>query len=714
MTFSVSNKLSLLAGVSLLGVALLGVVSHDGMTRVYTSASYANDNTVPSLLVLGRATDNLAARRVHFWQRLVQTDPAQAAETEHALEQDRRELASALQDYEPLISDDQDRNLLSADRASLQAMDELMSKALTLTQANQRNEGRDLAVTNQAVIQATVAAFAAHRQYNMQLGQQGALAGQKIKKMALVVDLIGGLVVAGLVLVVAFLIRRAITLPLNQAGSILSEIEKGNFASTIRVTTKDELGALLTGLDRMQVSLRERTEREHAAALENGRIRTALDRVSTGAMLADPAGKVIYANDALEAMFRSRAAELRSKLPGFDPDRVLGCAIDGLIPEMTAQPGSSHDIKFGKAVFRVAANVVADVGGQRIGTVFQWFDRTQEVAIEEEVRRIVSKAVEGDLTSRIDENGKDGFFKILASGMNHLIDNMSNVVRTMSTATSELTLGAEEISKGNTNLSQRTEQQASSLEETASSMEEMASTVKQTADNAGEAHRVAMAARQRAEMSGDVVSSAVAAMGEINASSKKIVDIIGVVDEIAFQTNLLALNAAVEAARAGEQGRGFAVVASEVRNLAGRSATAAKEIKSLIQDSVEKVEEGSKLVVDSGRSLTEIVSSVKKVTDIVSEIAAASREQSSGIEQINKAVMQMDETTQQNAALVEQAAAASQAIVVQAQALNAVIARYDIGSGVAPVAQRPATPPVRMIAERRGQSRPWAGSAARK
>jgi methyl-accepting chemotaxis protein len=209
-------------------------------------------------------------------------------------------------------------------------------------------------------------------------------------------------------------------------------------------------------------------------------------------------------------------------------------------------------------------------------------------------------------------------------------------------------------------------------------MEEMTSTVKQTADNAGQANQLAMAARQQAEKGGAVVSSAVGAMHEINRASKKIADIIGVIDEIAFQTNLLALNAAVEAARAGEQGRGFAVVATEVRNLAGRSATAAKEIKALIQDSVGKVNEGSRLVDESGRTLDEIVGAVKKVTDIVAEIAAASREQSAGIEQVNKAVVQMDAGTQQNAALVEQAAAASQAIVEQAMLLNSLVSHYQV------------------------------------
>jgi methyl-accepting chemotaxis protein len=367
-------------------------------------------------------------------------------------------------------------------------------------------------------------------------------------------------------------------------------------------------------------------------------------------------------------------------------------------------------------------NPILDARGKPFKVVKYATDVTQQVLMSQQLQAAVTEtqaavtaAVDGDLTVQIPVDGKSGDIGKLCGGINTLLASVGQLVGQVQAATSEVQAGAEEISKGNGNLSQRTEEQASSLEETASSMEEMTSTVKQTADNAGQANQLAMAARQQAEKGGAVVSSAVAAMSQINTSSKKIADIIGVIDEIAFQTNLLALNAAVEAARAGEQGRGFAVVASEVRSLAGRSASAAKEIKALINDSVGKVEEGSKLVDESGRALGEIVTSVKKVTDIVSEIAAGTQEQSSGIEQVNKAVMQMDEATQQNAALVEQAAAASQAIVDQAQSLNALVARYTVSAeGAAKGTPRTASAGQGQSVERRAASRPWSAGASGK
>ncbi len=323
----------------------------------------------------------------------------------------------------------------------------------------------------------------------------------------------------------------------------------------------------------------------------------------------------------------------------------------------------------------------------------------------DETTRVMQAMAEGNLSDRM--NGEYlGQFAVLSESVNSTLNNMTEMVDKIRSSSSNMLSAATEISQGNQDLSQRTEEQASSLEETASSMEQLTGTVRQNADNAKQANQLAAGARGQAEQGGDVVGNAISAMSEINSSSKKIADIIGVIDEIAFQTNLLALNAAVEAARAGEQGRGFAVVAAEVRNLAQRSAAAAKEIKGLIKDSVEKVDDGSRLVNESGETLKEIVTAVKKVSDIIAEIAAASEEQSSGIEQVNKAVSQMDEVTQQNAALVEQAAAASESLDEQARGMDELMTFFNTGTaqqGARPVSHspRPAAPAAGFQQQRR-------------
>lgn len=330
-------------------------------------------------------------------------------------------------------------------------------------------------------------------------------------------------------------------------------------------------------------------------------------------------------------------------------------------------------------------NPILDMNGKPFKVVKYATDITQQhenaealAHAVEETKAIIESAKTGDLRTRVPLAGKTGDIGSLCEGVNALMDNMSELIVQVRDASVTINAAATEISGGNNDLSSRTEQQASSLEETAASMEELSSTVKQNADNAKQANQLAQSASEVAARGGAVVGDVVATMSAINESAKRIEDIISVIDGIAFQTNILALNAAVEAARAGEQGRGFSVVAAEVRNLAQRSASAAKEIKTLIDDSVNKTAQGSVLVDEAGKTMAEVVRSVQQVTDIMSEIAAASTEQSTGINQVNQAVMTMDDATQQNAALVEQAAAAAESLVDQAENLVNAVGAFQL------------------------------------
>ena len=347
--------------------------------------------------------------------------------------------------------------------------------------------------------------------------------------------------------------------------------------------------------------------------------------------------------------------------------------------------------KGGKEVWLQASyNPIFDLNGKPYKVVKYATDITAQVLSTqvmnravEETQAIVAAAKTGDLTSRIVLDDKTSELRILCEGVNALIDNMAGIITQIKRSSDTISTSANEIATGNNDLSQRTEKQASMLQETASSMDDLASTVRQNASSAKQAHQLVQSASEIAIKGGDVVNEVIQTMSGISESSRKIVDIISVIDGIAFQTNILALNAAVEAARAGEHGRGFAVVASEVRNLAQRSASAAKEIAQLITISVEKVKDGSTLVGEAGATMNDIVASVQSVTNIMAEITSASSEQSTGIAQVNVAISNMDSVTQQNAALVEEAAAAAMSLADQANILMETVARYKVEAGSA-------------------------------
>ncbi|USX18579.1 methyl-accepting chemotaxis protein [Oxalobacteraceae bacterium OTU3REALA1] len=395
------------------------------------------------------------------------------------------------------------------------------------------------------------------------------------------------------------------------------------------------------------------------------------------------AGELEEANKIFETVFRPCTVAYQSLVA--DLLKMQRAKIDGTAADIDAIAASSRNL-----LYVLAALVLT------FGVVCAWLLTTGITRPLREAVVVARRVASGDLTGHIDASAKDETGQLLAA-LKEMNASLLGIVTEVRSGTDHITTSSSEIAAGNQDLSRRTEQQAGALEETASSMEELTSTVKHNADNARQANQLAASAAQVAVKGGAVVAEVVGTMDSINESSKRIVDIISVIDGIAFQTNILALNAAVEAARAGEQGRGFAVVASEVRNLAQRSASAAKEIKALIGDSVDKVNQGSRLVANAGVTMEEIVSSVHRVSDIISEITAASSEQSAGINEVNQAIGSMDAVTQQNAALVEQAAAAAESMQQQAAALAQAVSVFKVNDSARPYQPNKATAPARRL-----------------
>ncbi len=527
--------------------------------------------------------------------------------------------------------------------------------------------------------------------------------------------LIASLLLVG-VLNFAYFVGRSIIAPLRSLKDSFSRLAQGHL--TVEIPGRDqnnEVGALARSLAEFQATSARAAQSE-----------AVIEATSAEFMIVDPDGRIVAVNSAAVALFRRAERDLQRVLPAFRADELVGTSIAIFGPNLVERRATvrSERLVIGGRTFDLVLTPVDSRLGEHMGVAVEWKDLTQQLATEQEMADLVRAAGDGDFTHRLDEKNKSGFMLELTRGMNqmtsaadkvlsetvvlmsamaggnlsHRIDGdfkgsfrelktqanrMGDEIRKIASRISEVTHtvhgATHDIGSGVVNLAARTEQQSSSLEQTAASMEQMAATVRQTASNAQEANRAVTSTRDLAVDSGDIASQAVAAMTKIEASSRQITEIVGLIEEIAFQTNILSLNAAVEAARAGDAGRGFAVVANEVRALSQRSSQALKEIKEQIASSDSNVRVGVHLVKQVGSSLDLIGESVRKVAGLVAEIAAASLEQSVGIDQVSKAVGNMDQMTQQNAALVEETNAALHSAQVQIEDLEEAVAFFRTG-----------------------------------
>ncbi|RXR02625.1 methyl-accepting chemotaxis protein [Pseudoxanthomonas composti] len=710
----ISRKLALAFTVVVAMTVGLGIFtiarvnqSRDELTRLSTF-------WVPAVEALGELRSDLGELRTYELAQIARhEDPEAVADYVARMDKMRGEIQDDLTAYEKTISGEKEAGMFAG-----------VKKVLTgYLDANQRLsqavQGGDVAGAQKISDEesrplrrdlfAQVIALANFNSDNMDaeiLESDARLAATRTTTVAIIFVLT--LLAVGL----SFAISRSVTRPIGQALAAIRGVSNGDLSVRTDYESRDEAGQMLVSLRQMVQTLeRYSTEtkvmvRKHEA--EDISHRMPEDFPGVYGEMAKGVNTMMFEHldaivEAVAILNEYAVGDLRRdarRLPGsravlhesMDAAKASLLAINTEIKRLAASAADGDFTARGdEAAFQHDFGVMVSDLNRLMATA----DHSLEA-----VSALLRAIADGDLTQRM-EGDFHGVFAAMRDDANATVAQLTDIVGRIQHASGAINVAASEIVSGNDDLSRRTEQQAANLEETAASMEELTSTVKQNAEHARQANQLAVGAAQVAASGGSVVGQVVVTMGEIEASSRKIADIISVIDGIAFQTNILALNAAVEAARAGEQGRGFAVVASEVRTLAQRSANAAKEIKGLIEDSVSKVSDGSALAGQAGKTMEELVTSVQRVTDIMGEISAASQEQASGIEQVNQTVVQMDETTQQNAALVEEASAAARAMEEQASHLASAIAAFRLDQAVAaapvptPSAARPAAVPVR-------------------
>ncbi len=717
----IARKLAVGFTLTTLMTVVLGAFALLRLSEANAQLSAMASNDIPSVQYLGEVRSQLGEFRTYELAQLSMLDqPEKVADYNKRMDDTAAVVREQLAAYAKLPAGAKERELYRAVQADIDGYFAANAKLREAATAGDGVVARQISDDQSRPLRRKafedLKALGAYSSSLMQGKIDNANATHRNSMLAIIAAIVLLVVVAATLAVV---ISRAVVGPLGKAVNAIQAVARGDLSVTTQSTGKDEAGRMLAATTEMTAMLRRFSEQTqlmaqmHAGPDISHRIPE--DFPGVYGQLASGINTVIFEHldairDAIDVLNQYATGNLTPdarRLPG---SRAI------LHESMDAAKASLLAIN--TQIQQLASAAAAGDFSQRGDA--QRFDHDFRVMIEQlnsmmqvadgnlgQLSQLLQSIAAGDLTARMDGQF-NGVFARMRDDANTTVAQLTQIVGQIQASAGSITLAAGEIASGNSDLSRRTEQQAANLEETAASMEELTSTVRQNAEHARQANQLAIGAHGVASQGGEVVGQVVTTMSAIEASSKKIAEIISVIDGIAFQTNILALNAAVEAARAGEQGRGFAVVASEVRTLAQRSAAAAKEIKGLIDDSVGKVAEGSSLVHQAGSTMGEIVASVQRVTDIMAEISAASQEQSAGIEQVNQTVVQMDETTQQNAALVEEATAAARAMEDQAVQLGEAVARFRLASqGTTAIPARPLAAPVpRQVAAAAPAARP--------
>jgi len=693
---TISRKLAIAFTLTTLATLVMGGFAVVRLKQASAQMDTVSTRYMPAVQYLDRIRSDLAEIRIAELSQLSHLqEPAFVAEYEQRITDQRQKLAEHSKQYEALPASDEQKALAAKMQQTTQVYldaHELMAKAIAngefdaaqaISNDQSRIARRNLFEDVEKLSSYVVSAL-----------DRETAAAATTQARSISAILVFMLLLGAASAVMAVVIVRSIVGPVRDALRTADEVASGRLDGVIDTRRKGEVGQLLATMQRMQNQLKAviAAQVELAREHDEGQISFRIDETrfpgeygrmvrEVNAVVAQHIGVKMRAVEVMRHYARGDLSVDMDRLPG--EKAVITDAMDSTKASLSAINSEIKRLSGAAAIGDFSQRGDADQFEHDFRDMVGGLNSLMETTETNlgHLSHLLQAIAQGDLTQRM-EGDFHGVFARMRDDGNASMDQLAAIVSRIQASSGSISLSASEIATGNSDLSRRTEQQAANLEETAASMEELTSTVRQNAEHARQADQLARGAAEVAAKGGAAVSQVVATMTSIEQSSQRIADIISVIDGIAFQTNILALNAAVEAARAGDQGRGFAVVATEVRTLAQRSASAAKEIKSLIDDSVHKVSEGSQLVRNAGSTMDEIVNSVQRVTTIMADISGASQEQSAGIEQVNQTVMQMDESTQQNAALVEEATAAARSMEDQAQQLTDAVAQFRLSDSL--------------------------------